>query len=271
MDSENEMRQEHGGMVEEQNEGLGIDQDSANASGDAEAKDSLAREDDPNSIKKRLGMQAKRHQRDMRALQDQMAVMQSRLGQGQPNLQEPSTQNAYNSPGQPNPPSGNEEERIQKAVRYALMAKDAEAQKAKDAEGMAHVHRQYERLHDDFNTAADKYEDFDDVVRSNDAPFTPAMRDALLLVENPADVAYKLGKNRQELSRISQLHPLDQAREVNKLSFALMGGNNGKQSTAPRGNPLNPIKANPANNSSAVTDKTPASVIRARMRAGTWK
>lgn len=250
------------------NEHMGIDP--------VAAEESLAKEDDPLSVKKRLGMQAKRHAREMRAMQEQIAQMQAHMSQGQGNHQSPQFEsehvNPYHSPGQPNPPAGSDEDRIQKAVRYALEAKDAEARKAKEAERMAHVHKQYQRLQDEFDRASDKYDDFDDVVRGHDVPFSPAIRDALLFIDNPADVAYKLGKNRSELERISQLHPLEQAREVNKLAFALMGGNSGnKNSAVSRGaNPLNPTKPNPAN-STAITDKTPASVIRARMKSGTWK
>ncbi len=158
------------------------------------------------------------------------------------------------------------EDQIKHGVDYALRARDEQERKAKDVERMQHVHKGYQKLHDEFDKASEKYEDFDDVVRGDDAPFTPHVRDALLLVDNPADVAYKLGKNRDELNRIAGLHPLDQAREVNKLSFALMSGN--RQSAAPSGSkPMSQIKANPvtshANNSAAS--------IRAKMKAGTWK
>jgi hypothetical protein len=176
----------------------------------------------------------------------------------------------YPSPGQPNPPGMSEEDKIQKAVRFALGMKEHEERQAKEAERQAHVNKQYQRLLDEFDRASEKYEDFDDVVRGDDIPFTPHVRDALLLVENPAEVAYRLGKNRSELERISKLHPLDQAREVNKLSFSLMGGNSGKPSSS-KAAPLGTVRANPVHSSTAVTDKTPPSVIRARMKAGTWK
>jgi hypothetical protein len=163
-----------------------------------------------------------------------------------------------------------EEEKIQHAVRYALGAKEHEEKQAEEQRRQAHVQKQYARLHDELDKGSEKYEDFDEVVRG-DAPFSKHVRDALLLVDNPAEVAYRLGKNRDELERISRLHPLDQAREVNKLSFALMGGNNGKSSpSSSKSNPMGSIKANPTS-TSAVTDKTPPSVIRARMKAGTWK
>jgi hypothetical protein len=268
-DTQDSMRQEDGSMVEEQNEGLGIDPISAEESGDTDARDVAAKDEGyTDAVRKRIHQQAKKHHREMRVMQDQLSNLQVQLGQGRDFHQQPT--NPYNSPGQPNAPTSSEEERIQKAVRYALDAKDAESRKAKEAESQAHVQRQYQRLHDEFDKASDKYEDFDDVVRG-DAPFSPAMRDALLFVDNPAEVAYKLGKNRQELSRLSQLHPLDQAREINKLSFALMNGNGGKASSSPRSNPINPLRANPVNNSSAVTEKTPVSNIRTRMKQGTWK
>lgn len=273
-DTQDVNRQVEGEETQEQMTGMGIDPVAAEESGDSDAKESMARDDDPLSVKKRLGQQAKKHAREMRAMQEQLAHMQSQLSRGQGDRMPefaPEHTNPYNSPGQPNGPTGSEEERIQKAVRYALEAKNAEERRAKEAESRAHVQKQYERLQSEFDKASDKYDDFDDVVLGHDVPFTPAMRDALLFIDNPADVAYKLGKNRSELQRISQLHPLDQAKEVTKLAFALMGGNSGKQSSAPRGgNPLNPARPNPAT-SNAVTDKTPPSTIRARMKAGTWK
>lgn len=235
----------------------------------AVAKDNA--DEDPHGIKKRLGMQAKKHQREMRHMQEQMLKMQAQLEGDGSNAEHNYTTNHYNSPGQPNPPAMSEEEKIQRAVRYALGAKEHEERQAKDAERQAHVHKQYQRLNDEFDRASDKYDDFDEVVRSDDAPFTPHVRDALLLVENPADVAYKLGKNKSELERISKLHPLDQAREVNKLSFSLMGNQSEKPSSTSRPNPLGSVKANPAHSSTAITDKTPPSAIRARMKAGTWK
>jgi hypothetical protein len=258
----------------------GDDEDVVNGGvgpGDAEednsnSDDQGAEQDEPYSIKKRLGMQAKKHQREMRQMQEQISRMQSHLQGDSANPSQTSyDSNPYPSPGQPNPPASSEEERIQKAVRMALGAKEHEERQAKDAERQAHVHKQYQRMNEEFDRASDKYEDFDDVVRGEDIPFTPHVRDALLLIENPADVAYKLGKNKSELERISKLHPLDQVREVNKLSFSLRSGESAKPSNQPKSNPLGSVRQNPAHSSNAITDKTPASVIRARMKAGTFK
>lgn len=247
--------------------GVGDAEQEGNAADSPENADT----DEPYSIKKRLGMQAKKHQREMRQMQDHLMRMQAQLEGNNAQHQPQYDTNPYPSPGQPNPPAMSEEDKIQKAVRYALGAKEHEERLAREAQSHAHVQKQYERLHNEFDKASDKYDDFDDVVRGDDVPFTPHVRDALLLVENPAEVAYRLGKNKSELERISRLHPIDQAREVNKLSHSLMSGNGGKASAPNKANPLGNIRNNPAHSSTAVTDKTPPSVIRARMKAGTWK
>lgn len=224
-----------------------------------------------NSIQKRLHSQAKKHAREMRQLHERISQLQSHVSSDSANPHASTYQpEPYPSPGQPSPPSMTEEERIRKAVQFALGAKEHEERQAKEAERQAHIHKQYQRLNDEFDKASDKYDDFDDVVRGDDVPFSAHVRDALLLVENPAEVAYKLGKNRSELERISKLHPLDQAREVNKLSFSLMG-NNGKQSSNQKTAPMGNIRQNPTYSSNKVTEKTPPSEIRARMKAGTWK
>lgn len=233
----------------------------------------LAAQDDPHRIKKRLGMQAKKHQRELRALHEKIAQMQSMLAGG--DMANPQNQmyqsDPYPSPGQPSPASDTEEARIQRAVRMALGMKEYEQRQAEEAEKQAHVHKQYQRLNDEFDRASELYDDFDEAVRDDGLPFTPHMRDALLLIENPAEVAYKLGKNRKDLERISKLHPLEQVREINKLSFSLMNGNLGKQGATAKAAPMTGIRNNPAYSSNAITDKTPPSQIRARMKAGTWK
>jgi hypothetical protein len=57
---------------------------------------------------------------------------------------------------------------------------------------------------------------------------------------------------------------------VNKLSFSLMGNKDAKAASQ-KSTPMGGIRQNPAHSSHAVTDKTPPSAIRARMKAGTWK
>ena len=220
----------------------------------------LVRENDAPDIKKRLGMQHKRHQKEMRQMQDKLHQLESRMSQ--PTEHQPTE----SFTGQPQ--GMGVDEQIQKAVAAAMRAKDDHENAKKHAESQAHVHKQYQELQDDLDKASEKYEDFDDVVRSPDAPFSESIRDVALLLPNRADVLYKLGKNKEELKRISALHPIEQAKEMVKLSVALMGGT-GKSETMPKP-PMGQIKSNPVA-SHAVNEKTSVTDIRNRMKSGGWK
>jgi hypothetical protein len=140
-------------------------------------------------------------------------------------------------------------------------------QKSKEAEKMQHVHKSYKALEDSLDNGSSKYEDFDDIVKSNDAPYTDAMRDASLLIENAPEVLYHLGKDKEKLKRISELHPLEQAKEVIKLSMALSSGNGGKQGNMSNTKPLGQVKNNPVT-SNTVNEATSVGELRKRMKEG---
>ena len=224
---------------------------------------SMVFENDPKSVKKRLGMQQKRHEREMRMLNQRIAEMQEMMSsQGQ-------QQNSFDSPGQPSPANMSEEQRIEYAVKRALGMQEEQQQKARQAEERAHLMKQYDKLNKDFDKASEMYDDFDDVVRGDDVPFTSTMRDLFLTLPNASEVAYNLGKNRSELERIAKLRPLEQAREINSLALSLYSGG-GQKSPGSQPNTLGTIKANPVGGSRANTNRS-ASDIRAQMKAGTWK
>lgn len=216
----------------------------------------------------RLKRQERAHQREMRAMQHQLQEMHHRLGSPNGAHTEPPV-NPYMQ-GQPN--SDPDHELIARAVRHAREQDKLEEQKRHDAEKMAHVSRSYQRLQDNLDKGSDKYDDFHEVVMKDDVPFTPHIRDAVMILgdDHQADVLYKLAKNPDELARISKLHPLDQAKEVVKLSHALMGGNGSQEAKPQPHRPLGQVKSTPVT-SSKVTENTKSSDIRALMKAGKWK
>ena len=215
----------------------------------------------PADVKASLGRQERKHQREMRQMREQLEQLQSMIPQHQSN--DPYAQQGNALDGV-NPD-------IQKAVSYALAAQEAEKRKAIEREQALLVQKKYQALNDNLDKGADKYEDFDEVVRAQDAPFTHAMRDAALFLDNAPDVLYKLGKNKDELKRISSLHPLDQAREMVKLSHALLAGNERPQNGNNSSRPIGQIKSNPVSNHNAINERTPPSEIRRRMKAGQFK
>lgn len=237
-----------------------------------EHQDTGDHDDLPEGVKARLGRQEKRHQREMKQMQAQLHAMAARFEQ--PNY---SDQNQAGNPydGQPSQQSGgNVDEQIQKAVSYALQHKEMEERKAKEAESMAHVHRQKQSLMNHLDSMNDKYDDFHEVVLGNDVPITPHMRDASMFLPrtgpgSAGEVFYKLGKNRSELERISKLHPLEQASEMVRLSHALIAGS-GEKDNSQAARPMGNVKNNPVTNSHSITEKTPVSELRKRMK-NDWK
>jgi len=230
----------------------------------AEATDD-AQEELPLYAKEKIGKLQKRHQRDMRRLQERIEMLESRSQPESDNQITDSAMNPY--AGNPSQGGSGVDEQIQRAVSLALQAKEDQERKAKSQQEQAHIAKQYQNLQHQLDKAADKYDDFHEVVMANDVPYTPHMRDAMLMVENPGDVLYKLGKNRPELERIAKLHPLDQAKEMLKLSAALMSG---EKSNPAVPKTLGQVKNSPVNSSRDVTEKTSIGELRRRLRAG-WK
>ena len=91
--------------------------------------------------------------------------------------------------------------------------------------------------------ARTRYPDFDAAlaVASNAQFVSPALSEMVLASDQPADLAYHLGKNPQEAIRLSALPPIIAAREIGKLEARLVATPPKIASTAPP--PINPVRA----------------------------
>lgn len=250
--------------AQEVNDSLGMGEQSPTLNEES-PKDDL-----PLAAKERLGRQEKRHKKEMRAMQAQIMDLQNRVVPPPP-LQAPSFQqqqpmNPYTQ--QPVQPGGADEQ-IHRAVSMALQAREQQERQAQHAHQAMEVQQELQRFNQRLDSASDKYDDFDDSVRSDDAKFTPAMRDAAMVMPNAEDVLYKLGKNRSELERISKLNPIAQQRELLSLGYALHGGDMGKGNNAPQPKVMGQIKGTPMS-SNGIDGKTPVSVLRQKLRSG-WR
>jgi len=102
---ENALAEQVSGDDEDVSDG-GVGPGDAEEQGNADADPGVAEQDDPYGVKKRLGMQAKKHQREMRQMQEHMMRMQAQIGGDSANPQQNHyNSNPYPSPGQPNPPA----------------------------------------------------------------------------------------------------------------------------------------------------------------------
>lgn len=268
MDAREMSSQEQEGLAGDVMDSLGESQQAVNDNENYQEQASSDENDSDSSKKREPGWQRlkrknREHEMEIRDLRSRIEHMQSSQQQSP---QYPET-GSYNQPEM-----GGVDEQIHRAVSYALQHKDMEERKAKEAQQMQHVHRSYQDLTRHLDHMADKYDDFDDVVRGQDVPFTSQLRDAALVLPksgpgSAGEVLYKLGRNKEDLERISKLHPLDQVSEMVKLSHALIsnGGPPGSQQTS---RPLGNIKNNPVTNSGGVSEKTSVSDLRKRMREG---
>lgn len=266
MEDQQDMSQDNG-IAEEVIESVGMPKDTADEIEESHETIGHQNANDPLYVQKRLKQQKRAHDREMREMQARMAELQSQMSN--PQNQQSFDANPYAQPGgQPGV-----DETISKAVSYALQQREQEERKAKAAEASQSISKHYSELQRHLDNMSEKYDDFDDIVRSESAPYTATMRDAALMLPkkgagSAGEVLYKLGKNPDELARISKLYPHEQAAELVALSHALISGGEVKGSNT---RPLGQVKANPVVNSVGITEKTPVSTIRDRMKKGTFK
>lgn len=104
-----------------------------------------------------------------------------------------------------------------KRVIRAELAAEREAEQQRKAE--AEQGRKAETWQERQEAAAEKYPDFEEVIRESDAPITSQMGQAIIESDLGADIAYYLAQNPKEAKRIAQLPPIRQIAEIGKLEI----------------------------------------------------
>jgi len=89
------------------------------------------------------------------------------------------------------------------------------------------------------DAVAAKYDDFEEVVFSDDLRISPVMAEAMKDCDTGPEIAYHLGKNPAEAVRISQLSPVAQVREIGKIEAQLNSKPVRQASKAPA--PIDPV------------------------------
>ena len=112
--------------------------------------------------------------------------------------------------------------------------------------------KQISDFEDRLNEASGRYDDYDEVVKNPDLPITQAMAEAAMFMPNGPDLLYHLGKNPTEVSRLSHLHPFEQAREMVRMGMTM--GNKPVVSKAPP--PVTPLNKGSQPNVSSIRDMT---------------
>jgi hypothetical protein len=94
--------------------------------------------------------------------------------------------------------------------------------KASEQREQQEAQRQADEVRSKLAPAAEKYEDFEEVVLRDDLPITRDMAEAILELGSPGhDVAYHLGTHPKEAARIAGLGRIAQIKEIDKIAATL--------------------------------------------------
>jgi hypothetical protein len=115
--------------------------------------------------------------------------------------------------------------------------------------------------------ARTKYTDFDQVAHNPQLRITQAMAESIRSSEVGPEVAYFLGTNPKEADRISQLHPLTQAREIGRIEAKLIADPPSAKKASKAPAPISPVT--PRSNQTNVYDTTDPRSI-ATMTTSEW-
>ena len=145
---------------------------------------------------------------------------------------------------------------------------DIENRKAQENErknNQSEAERTKERQNDLIEAGERKYDDFEDVVKSDKQTYSRAAYLSILESDMSADIVYHLAKNQDEAKRIADLPAYAQAKEIGKLEDRLAEKKPVKASSAPK--PIEPIGGSSANTKS-VEDMSVAEYTAMRAKQG---
>ena len=106
-----------------------------------------------------------------------------------------------------------------------------------------------EAYHEREEAAREKYDDFEQVAYNPKLPITDVMAQTIQASDVGPDVAYYLGSNPQEATRISRLSPFLQAKEIGKIEAKLASNPPVKKSSSAPA-PITPVGTRAAANQS---------------------
>ena len=166
----------------------------------------------------------------------------------------------------PNPDSFDDyNDYVEALTDYKVEAKRKEWDQSEAQKKESTTHQQrMQTLQEKINAGYDRYSDFEDVALAETVPITAMVMEALAETDNPADIAYYLGKNQPKAVAISRMTPIAAARAIAQIEASLSGttpppAQNKKITGAPP-----PIK--PVGSSNTVT-KDPEKMTQAEYNA----
>lgn len=115
------------------------------------------------------------------------------------------------------------EEYLDKLTDWKLDQREAKRQEQQAQQRQIEASKtQEERIRETLSKAAEKYDDFEEVIGSIPAQYvTPAMVDAIGESEIGGEISYYLGNNHKEAAEIARMTPVQQVKAIDRLEAKL--------------------------------------------------
>lgn len=195
----------------------------------------------PKGVQKRIDRLTRekyRHQAELEVARRELEALRNR----QPEQRQPTQSEAAPKPEQ----FQSYEEYLEAKAEWRaeqkvseVLRKQQESTKAQTAQAEhAKLQKSWEER---VEAASDAYDDFEEVALNPGVPISDAMMQSIVRSEKGADVAYYLGKNIAEASRIAQMDPISAAIRIGEIAATLARPQAKKTTNAPP--PINPVGA----------------------------
>ena len=194
--------------------------------GQNESDDDKDGEPMPDYLKKHFRRQEKILKRENRSVNLRLQAAEDELNQYRQLYAATYSQAQQNVPVEQSPSDDVETKVLQTLSKFQQQEQSVAAARAQQ--------RLHQEFQDNLNKTADKYDDFEDVVYANNNPINQTIAQTAQYLPNAGDVLYALSKNKQELTRINRLSPMEQIKAVASFAINLASGNVPKVSQAPK-------------------------------------
>lgn len=166
-------------------------------------------------LTRRLAKEQRKIERNVRA-EVENGFLREQLASQQPRQE-------ANPSGEPKPEQFKTyEDYLDKLTDWKVDQKLAKMQEKSQQQRQIDEQQSYEsKARDNLTKAADKYDDFEDVVTNPDLHITVPMRDTIGESEIASDIAYYLGTHTKEAADIAQLSPVQQVKAIDRIEQKL--------------------------------------------------
>ena len=154
---------------------------------------------------------------------------------------------------------------VDKLTDYKVDQKKASWDREQTEKEQSATHsNKMQNLQEKINAGFQRYDDFEDVALAQTVPITPMITEILAETEEPADIAYYLGKNHTKAIAIGRMTPIAATRAIAQIEAELSGQQPVTKQTNKITNAPPPIK--PVGSSNTVT-KDPEKMTQAEYEA----